>query len=222
MSTSRRLSCAGYTVIPANGGGYNPSHPGIEASVDLQVAQGMAAYPTRTGFFSTGEEPNDDSLVAWLNFIPYQEDIPHTIGSSYGNYEHLNSIDYAGYVCHLFAQLGVRRVSVLFSSGDHGVGEGDCSDGDGPIQFTPLFHATCAYAYFLSQITCGSPRSQVPMSLLLAERRVTVQRSQGASPVAASRTTLYAQTTSSKQCPPPCRRCEQAKVGACQPSVSGL
>ena len=97
----------------------------------------MAAYPTRTSFFSTGKEPNDDSLVAWLNFILDQEYIQQTTSTSYGKYEHLNSIDHAGYVCHLFAQLGVRDVSVLFSSGDHGVGEGDRWDSDGPIQFTP-------------------------------------------------------------------------------------
>lgn len=39
--------------------------------------------------------------------------------------------DYATSVCNLFAQLGARGASVMFSSGDFGVGGGDCKTNDG-------------------------------------------------------------------------------------------
>jgi hypothetical protein len=43
----------------------------------------------------------------------------------------------------LFAQLGARGVSVLFSSGDNGVGAGDCNDGPGNTRFVPDLPVTC-------------------------------------------------------------------------------
>ena len=47
-------------------------------------------------------------------------------------------------MCDKFAQLGQRGVSVLFSSGDDGVGRGDCKTPDGSVQFAPRFPTTCA------------------------------------------------------------------------------
>ena len=44
------------------------------------------------------------------------------------------------------AQLGTRGVTVLLATGDFGVGEGDCKDDSGKVQFLPMFPATC---------TCG-------------------------------------------------------------------
>jgi tripeptidyl-peptidase I len=62
----------------------------------------------------------------WLNFILDQETIPQTISTSYGDDEQTVPPDYAESVCNLFAQLGTIGVSVLFSSGDSGVGGGSC------------------------------------------------------------------------------------------------
>ena len=48
-------------------------------------------------------------------------------------------------VCNLFAQLGTMGTSVLFSSGDFGVGGGPCLSNDGTdrLQFIPMFPASC-------------------------------------------------------------------------------
>ena len=53
-------------------------------------------------------------------------------------------LDYAQTVCNLFAQLGARGSSVMFSSGDDGVGGGDCltNDGKNTKQFQPNFPGT--------------------------------------------------------------------------------
>jgi tripeptidyl-peptidase-1 len=79
-----------------------------------------------------------DPVIAyldWLNYVLNQTSIPQTFSTSYGEDERqcICSIkltrladldaetvpkDYALSVCNLFAQLGVRGSSVLFSSGD--------------------------------------------------------------------------------------------------------
>ncbi|KAF7981545.1 hypothetical protein HWV62_33141 [Athelia sp. TMB] len=53
--------------------------------------------------------------------------------------------DYAQRVCNSFAQLGARGVSLLFGSGDGGVGSGECTTNDGTnkTMFIPTFPATC-------------------------------------------------------------------------------
>ena len=71
--------------------------------------------------------------------------IPQTISTSYGDDEQTVPLDYAASVCELFGQLGARGSSVLFSSGDFGVGGGSClsNDGEDRRQFTPMFPASC-------------------------------------------------------------------------------
>ncbi|KAI9453318.1 hypothetical protein BJY52DRAFT_1123649, partial [Lactarius psammicola] len=41
--------------------------------------------------------------------------------------------------------LGARGVSVIFASGDHGIGDGNCkvNDDSGRAQFVPLFPVSC-------------------------------------------------------------------------------
>lgn len=60
-------------------------------------------------------------------------------------------ISYALRVCAQFAQLGARGVSVIFSSGDYGVGDGnsdpetqECitNDGRNVTRFIPVFPAS--------------------------------------------------------------------------------
>ncbi|KAF8265083.1 peptidase S8/S53 domain-containing protein [Lactarius quietus] len=78
------------------------------------------------------------------NQIDSQADpkIPQTITSGYAGDEQL--------VCKLFAQLGARGVSVLFTSGIGGVGgydNGSCmaNDGSGKVRFLPTFPASCPW-----------------------------------------------------------------------------
>ncbi len=144
-----------FKVEPVNNGKYDPTQPDDEANTNIQYAEGMA-YPTPLIYYSIGGgvevEPNTnkpgkgDADLEWFNYILKQPNIPQTIGISYGNPESDLPLQYTTALCKLFAQLGARGVSVLSSTGNDGVGEGDCKDASGRVLFTPTFPATC---------TCG-------------------------------------------------------------------
>ncbi len=141
---------ATYTVVQVNDGVYNPADPGREATVDIQYTSAMA-YPTPIIYYSTGDGPlhEDDPYLIWLHYILDQDDIPQTISTSYANYEKDYPREHAIILCDLFARLGTRGVSVLFSTGDWGVGEGDCKTTDGDVRFRPTFPASCTCDVFL-------------------------------------------------------------------------
>ncbi len=206
---------ATFTVVPVNGGVYDPTNPHEEANLDTQYALAIA-YPTPHIFYSTGRGPsgNDDWFVSWLEYIIGQPNIPQTISISYSVEEKFVSKEDAVYVCRLFAQLGARGVSVLVTSGDHGVGE-DCVTNDGSVRFAPRFPGTCTCGVF-SWIAASiqvqvqdahyiATLLQVPLSPSSAERQASSRRSQRISPEVASRTTLSAQTTRTWSCPPSSR-----------------
>ncbi|KAH8986403.1 subtilisin-like protein [Lactarius hatsudake] len=148
---------ATYVVESVNGGEYDPNNPGVEANVNIQLSEGMA-YPTPHIFYSTKASPNGDSLLAWLNAVLSQEDVPQTITTSYGTLEKDFPRGYATRVCVLFGQLGVRGTSVLFASGDDGVGRGDC------FRFTPIFPATCPYITVVGGTTNFEPEVAASLS----------------------------------------------------------
>ncbi|KAH9070673.1 subtilisin-like protein [Lactarius deliciosus] len=149
---------ATFLVIDINDSGYDPSKPGVEANLDMQYTQAMA-WPTPHVFYSIGglaEEfipdgyqpvNNNEPFLGWLETMIRLEAIPQTISTSYGGNEQTFPPDYAKSVCELFGQLGARGVSILFASGDSGVGGGDCkkNDGTGVVEFQPFFPATCPW-----------------------------------------------------------------------------
>ncbi|KAH9161679.1 peptidase S8/S53 domain-containing protein [Lactarius sanguifluus] len=138
---------ATYTVVEVDNGGYDPNNPGTEANLNVQYASGMA-YPTPIVYYSVGDGPDgedsEDQYLSWLNYMLNLDEIPQTISTSYANYESDFTLDYARALCDLFMQLGARGVSVLFASGDDGVGEGDCMT-DGKVRFRPTFPASCPW-----------------------------------------------------------------------------
>ncbi|KAH9161626.1 subtilisin-like protein [Lactarius sanguifluus] len=143
-----------FTVELVNGGEYDPSRPAVEANLDVQYAQAIA-YPTPHIFYSIGGNPRwrldnnrptlGDYFLMWIAHLIVKETIPQTMSASYGVNEKDVPAEYAQGVCDMFMQLGVRGVSVLFSSGDDGVGVGNCQDASGRVQFIPKFPATCPY-----------------------------------------------------------------------------
>ncbi|KAI9463184.1 peptidase S8/S53 domain-containing protein [Lactarius psammicola] len=70
--------------------------------------------------------------------------LPQTISASYANYEKSVQRGHAGAVFFLFAQLGARGVSVLFASGDRGVGQVELKT-NGNVRFVPTYPTTCPY-----------------------------------------------------------------------------
>ncbi|KAI9463951.1 subtilisin-like protein [Lactarius psammicola] len=150
---------ATFEVVRINGGGYDPSNPGIEGSLDIQYAEAVA-YPTRHIFYSTAGTPlKDDPFVHWFKYMLEKENIPQTISTSHSGYEYGFPPDYAVNVCKLFAQLGARGVSVLFSSGNNGVGKGDCivkhASGKTQVRFLPTFPSTCPFVTSVGGTTGG-------------------------------------------------------------------
>ncbi len=211
---------ATYTVEEVNNGKYDPSHPGFEANLNVQYASAIA-YPTphvyysnggETVVYSDGEPAPGDVFLEWFKHVLAQSKIPQTITTSYGTDEKDCPLEYAKALCRLFAVLGARGASVLFGSGDDGVGNGDCKDKDGNVKFNPLFPATCTHG-FLSILASSTQAQvqvahqtamafQVPMSPVSAARRINSPKSRRTSPGEASRTFFRAQNTRTKLCPP--------------------
>ncbi|KAH8999063.1 subtilisin-like protein [Lactarius akahatsu] len=135
---------AAITIVQVNGGGYDPTNPAGESNLDTQYAVAMA-YPTPVIFYSVGRGPEGttDWLVSWFSYILMEDNIPQTISISYVIDERFTSKEYAMYMCAQFGMLGALGVSVLVSTGDDGVGRGDCVANDGSVRFISSFPATC-------------------------------------------------------------------------------
>ncbi|KAH8982942.1 subtilisin-like protein [Lactarius hatsudake] len=163
---------ARFDVVQINGGGYDPNKPGLEGSLDIQYAEAMA-YPTPHVYYSTGgtqKSLTDDPYIRWLDYLLDEDNvnIPQTISTSYGGYEYNAPLEYATEVCDLFSQLGARGVSVLFASGDWGVGLGDClvqySSGNTYYQFLPFFPASCPWVTSVGGTTSHDPEVAASLS----------------------------------------------------------
>ncbi|KAH7923658.1 subtilisin-like protein [Leucogyrophana mollusca] len=156
-----------FTFVSVHGGINNQSMAaaGIEADLDTQFALGLT-YPTPGTFYSTYGSPpfipdamensssDNEPYSYWLDYVLSQPDVPQAISSSYGDDEQTVPYSYATRVCNGFAALGARGVSIMFSSGDGGVGDGDAdpatqecytNDGRNVTAFVPGFPASCPY-----------------------------------------------------------------------------
>ncbi|OTA93876.1 hypothetical protein M434DRAFT_395251 [Hypoxylon sp. CO27-5] len=155
-------------------GGLNPQGPadayqlkhgkGKEGNLDIQAMLGIA-WPTPLTIYSTlGTPPpfkptefapnnTNEPYLIWLQYmlsLPDSE-LPKVISTSYGDIEHTLPPSYARRVCNSFAQLGARGVSLIFGSGDSGVGrDGMChtNHNDGTPEtpeFLVSFPDACPY-----------------------------------------------------------------------------
>ncbi|KAI1342287.1 subtilisin-like protein [Xylariaceae sp. FL0016] len=152
-----------FTVIQYNGGGNNQTSPedSGEANLDAQYILGTG-HPLPITEFSTGgrgpwvadlDQPTeaDSANEPYLEFLKSvlkmpQDELPQVISTSYGENEQSVPKSYALSVCNLFAQLGSRGVSVIFSSGDSGTGSACLSnDGLNTTKFQPQYPASCPW-----------------------------------------------------------------------------
>ncbi|KAK0444858.1 peptidase S8/S53 domain-containing protein [Armillaria borealis] len=165
-----------FETITVNNGGDNQSSPGIEANLDIQYTVGLS-YPTPNIYYSTGGSPpfnpdtqtptdTNEPYLDWLNYILAEGAIPQTFTTSYGDDEQTVCHPKRSNVCNLFAQLGARGSTVFFSSGDFGVGGGDCltNDGTNQVLFQPAFPASCPYVTAVGGTTGVSPEVGVSFS----------------------------------------------------------
>ncbi|EPQ61276.1 subtilisin-like protein [Gloeophyllum trabeum ATCC 11539] len=168
---------ATYQFISVNGGkdSQNVSQAGGEADLDIQISMGLT-YPMPNIFYSTaGSPPSIPSLhtptdanepyAEWLDYMLSQSELPATITTSYSDDEDTVPIAYAKHICAGFALLGARGASLIFSSGDGGVGDGDdnpttqqckANDGRNASRFIPTFPPSCPY------VTAVGGTTQIP------------------------------------------------------------
>ncbi|KAA8645989.1 hypothetical protein EYZ11_004014 [Aspergillus tanneri] len=157
------ITDADFDVVSINGGLnlQNSSRSSTEASLDVQYAVSLA-YNALATYYTTGGrgpavpeegESNDTESTnePYLEQLHYlldlpDEELPAVLTTSYGEDEQTVPYEYSNATCNLFAQLGARGVSVIFSSGDFGVGA-SCLTNDGThrTRFQPIFPASCPF-----------------------------------------------------------------------------
>ncbi|KAH9939929.1 Pro-kumamolisin, activation domain-containing protein [Amylocystis lapponica] len=141
-----------FSVVSINGGQNNQSvfSPSGEGNLDTQFAFGLT-YPINATFFTTGGRPPINPFPPQTsNSTSPTPNLPQTISTSYADAEMSVPYSYALRVCRGFAQLGARGVSLLFCSGDAGVGDGDsnpatqtCFTAQNTTTFQPTFPPSC-------------------------------------------------------------------------------
>lgn len=153
-------SARSYEQISIDGGKIDngSSGAGYEGNLDIETIAGLV-WPINITSYATGGSPpfnpdintpsnTNEPYLTWLDYVLGKDSLPQTVSTSYGDDEQSVPASYAQTVCEGFAQLGLRGVSLLFSSGDNGVGaNGTCisNDGKNTTTFLPSFPASCPY-----------------------------------------------------------------------------
>lgn len=173
---------ANFTAVSVNGGRIDEdsSDPSTEASLDLQYSVSLAHH-TLTTYYSTGgraplapdadqpdaSNPGNEPYLEQLHYLVNLpgDELPAVLSTSYGESEQSVPESYAKAVCNLFAQLGARGVSVIFSSGDSGVG-GSClsNDGTNRTTFLPGFPASCPFVTSVGGVYGINPEKAIDFS----------------------------------------------------------
>lgn len=173
---------ANFSVVSINGGlnDENSSLSSSEASLDVQYSIALA-YNTFATFYTTagrgplvpdGDQPsanystNEPYLEQLLYLLNLTDDqLPAILTTSYGESEQSLPARYANVTCNLFAQLGGRGVSIIFSSGDSGPGSSCVSnDGTKRRKFLPGFPASCPFVTSVGATFNSRPERAVEFS----------------------------------------------------------
>lgn len=150
----------------------NDAGKNMEGNLDAETILAMG-YPTPLIAYNTGGEPpftpdaseetnSNEPYLDWVQYVLNQKDVPQVISTSYGDDEQTVPFSYANTVCKQFAQLGARGVSLLFASGDAGVGDkGFClsNNGTDAATFLPSFPDGCPYVTSVGATTGFSPET---------------------------------------------------------------
>lgn len=151
-----------FTYTSINGGllDQNSSSDSVEANLDVQYALSISYDTPIMAYTTAGRGPlvpdldqptppgSNEPYLDFLTYVLAQPDdkLPQTLSTSYGEDEQSVPESFNRQVCQMFAQLGTRGVSILFSSGDTGVGSAcQTNDGKNTTRFLPIFPAACPY-----------------------------------------------------------------------------
>jgi tripeptidyl-peptidase-1 len=159
----------------------NYSGSSTEANLDIQYTTGLIDPAIKTKFYSTAgrgilipdlDQPDQskNENEPYLDFFTYlvglpDDELPQVLSTSYGEDEQSVPPTYAKKVCDIIGQLGIRGVSVLFSSGDTGVGSAcQTNDGKNTTRFLPIFPASCPYVTSVGGTVRVQPEQAVDFS----------------------------------------------------------
>lgn len=151
-----------------------------EANLDVQYAISMA-FNTPTTYYTTAglgelipdlDQPSQENnqnepyleQLSYLLSLP-DDQLPLTLSTSYGEDEQSVPAAYANSTCSMFAQLGARGTSVIFSSGDTGVGSAcQTNDGKNTTRFLPIFPAACPFVTSVGGVWHVEPEEAINFS----------------------------------------------------------
>ncbi|TFK55131.1 family S53 protease-like protein [Heliocybe sulcata] len=142
-------------------GGTNPQDPsqaGTEANLDIQYTVGVASG-VPVVFISVGD--GGDGFYDITTYLLGMDSPPQVVTTSYGETESDVSIAEANKLCNNYMQLGAQGVSILFASGDSGVGgsnDASCS------AFVPTFPSGCPYMASVGATTGTGPETGASFS----------------------------------------------------------
>ncbi|KAI9810165.1 MAG: vesicle formation at the endoplasmic reticulum [Phylliscum demangeonii] len=171
-----------FTFRSINGGQRkrNATSDSVEANLDIQYSLGLS-YPTPSVYYATaGRGPlvpdllqpslSDNQNEPYLDFLDYMlqlpdDELPQTLTTSYGEEEQSLPVSYTRTICSMFAQLGARGVSVVFSSGDTGPGMACMTnDGTNTTRFQAAFPASCPWVTAVGGTVHVNPEEAVSFS----------------------------------------------------------
>ncbi|KAH6660808.1 tripeptidyl peptidase A [Truncatella angustata] len=157
------IPLSNFSVVTINGGldHQDPNGHIGEANLDAQFENAMS-YPLPQIQYITGGKPpfipnldkptaDHNSNEPYLEYYEYllnrtNDELPQVISNSYGDDEQTVPPEYAKRVCDMIGLMGLRGITVLYSSGDTGTGASCLSnDGKNHTEFTPAFPSTCPY-----------------------------------------------------------------------------
>lgn len=179
---SPHQTSSNFSVVSINGGKNDQKSllDSVEANLDVQYAISLV-NKVRASFYTTGgrgpvvgeidhPDPSVSSNEPYLEQLHYlldlpDEKLPAVLSNSYGENEQSLPAAYLNATCSLFAQLGARGVSILFSSGDSGPGA-SCllNDGTNRTRFLPEYPASCPFVTSVGGTHSINPEKAISFS----------------------------------------------------------
>ncbi|KAI1130678.1 peptidase S8/S53 domain-containing protein [Nemania abortiva] len=147
----------GFTCVSVDGGECptDALSYGVEGNLDTQYAAAITSEIPNV-YYSTGGDTYSifEDLANYLLGLDAASQ-PNVLSVSYGGEETLFGLSLAEATCNVFAELGSAGISIIFASGDSGVG--DSCNIDGQDAYEPFFPAGCPWV-----TTVGGTAGQAP------------------------------------------------------------
>ncbi|KAJ8129096.1 hypothetical protein O1611_g4537 [Lasiodiplodia mahajangana] len=146
-----------FTCVSVDGGGCptGANDYGVEGNLDTQYAAAITSEIPNV-YYSTGGDTYSifEDLANYLLELDAASQ-PNVLSVSYGGEETLFGLSLAESTCNVFAELGAAGISIIFASGDSGVG--DSCNIDGQDAYEPFFPAGCPWV-----TTVGGTSGEAP------------------------------------------------------------